>query len=639
MSIAKVKLIDLTTNLNNLDRILMSFIDLKGFHPVHASEIVEKVHGLTSFVTDNPCEPLLEELAEIEEKFAIVLPNIEQRDENYQFNDMFDYMHQFKERLENDSNHIKELENHIQKYSDALIQVKNIMTLDISLDDLFTCEYINIRFGRLPNSNVEKLKIFQNKPFIFKSFHHDNSNCWCVYFTTDEYKREVDNIFSSLFFERIYIPDFVHGTPKDAVESLNQEIENTKQMIESDRALIYEFIKESTAKLSAIKGELLFLNRVYDAKKYVVGLGNRFSISGFAEQKDVKAFKKAFEDFDDVEIEVNDAFSDRRIQPPTKLKNGWFSKPFQMFVEMYGLPSYGEIDPTPFVAITYALLFGAMFGDFGQGLVLILLGFLLVHYKKMKLGAIGIRVGISSALFGLLYGSFFGNEEILNPLYTQVLGLAGKPVHVMDSEFTMTLLIAAIGLGALLIVISMIFNIITLIRKRHFAELIASHNGLAGLILYGYILLGAAFELGLGYSIFNIWTILLFVGLPLVLIFFKEPLSRLFKKESMFPKGFGGFFVEGFFELFEIVLSYITNTMSFLRVGGFILSHAGMMLVVMSLMSMVGNAGWIVLILGNIFVMGLEGMIVAIQVLRLEFYEMFSRYYDGNGIAFKALNQ
>ncbi|MBN2299894.1 MAG: hypothetical protein JXC31_01775 [Acholeplasmataceae bacterium] len=639
MSIAKVKLVDLTSNLNNLDRILLTFIDLKGFHPVLASEIVEKVHGLTSFVTENPCEPLLASLAEIENKFKISLPNIEQRDENYQFDDIHDYLNEFKEHLESESNHVKELRNHIQKYMDAMIQVENIMNLEIPLDDLFACDYINIRFGRLPNSNVEKLRFFQNKPFIFKSFNHDNNNSWCVYITTDEFKREVDNIFSSLFFERIYIPDFVHGTPKDAVESLNQEILNTNKMIENEEIRINAFINDSKAKLAAIKGELLFLNRVYDAKQYVVGLGTKFSISGFAEEKDVKIFKEAFEEFDDVEIEVNDAYSDRRIKPPTKLKNGWFSKPFSMFVEMYGLPSYGEIDPTPFVALSYALLFGIMFGDFGQGLVLILLGYLLYHYKKMRLGAIGMRIGISSALFGLLYGSFFGNEEILEHFYIHTLGLAGRPISVMDSEFTMTLLIAAIGLGALLIVISMILNIITLIRKKHYAELIASHNGLAGLILYGYILVGAALELGLGYTVFNIWTILLFAGLPLILIFFKEPLERMFNKDRMFPNGFGGFFVEGFFELFEIILSYITNSMSFLRVGGFILSHAGMMLVVMSLMSMVGNAGWIVLILGNIFVMGLEGMIVGIQVLRLEFYEMFSRYYDGNGIAFNALNQ
>lgn len=107
----------------------------------------------------------------------------------------------------------------------------------------------------------------------------------------------------------------------------------------------------------------------------------------------------------------------------------------------------------------------------------------------------------------------------------------------------------------------------------------------------------------------------------------------------MFPNGFGGFFTEAFFELFEIVLSYITNTMSYMRVAGFVLSHAGMMLVVSSLMEMTGNAGPIVFIFGNIFVMALEGLIVGIQVLRLEFYEMFSRYYTGDGIPFKTLKE
>jgi V/A-type H+-transporting ATPase subunit I len=105
---------------------------------------------------------------------------------------------------------------------------------------------------------------------------------------------------------------------------------------------------------------------------------------------------------------------------------------------------------------------------------------------------------------------------------------------------------------------------------------------------------------------------------------------------KLFPDGFGGFFTEAFFETFETVLSYITNTMSFLRVGGFVLSHAGMMMVVFSLMDMFGPLGaTITFILGNLFVMGLEGLIVGIQVLRLEFYEMFSRYFEGNGIPFK----
>ncbi|MFA7422320.1 MAG: V-type ATPase 116kDa subunit family protein [Acholeplasmataceae bacterium] len=639
MGIAKIKLVDITSNTANLDPVLSRFVDLKDFHPVLASEILERVHGSTSFVAENPCQPLLQELDEIEKKYDLNLPATEQRDYNYDFNEMYDYMAQIKESLSTEVNNIKELEAHIRKYKDALIQVKNIESLDIALNDLFACEFISIRFGRLPKDSVEKLRFFQSRPFVFKSFTQDANNSWCMYYTTDEYKREVDNIFSSLFFERIFIPDFVHGRPKEAISALEEEIKQGQKMIDAYKSDIYDITCGCSTRLSCIKAELLFLNRTFEAKKYVVGLGDKFTISGFVEEHNVEKIKVAFEDMnDDIKLEVQEADADKRITPPTKLKNGWFSKPFGMFVEMYGLPGYKDIDPTPFVAITYSLLFGIMFGDLGQGLVLMLLGWLLYKYKNMRLGAVGVRIGLSSAIFGLIYGSVFGNEELLNPMF-HALGFDHKPIHVMDPGFTMTLLIAAIGIGAFLIVIAMILNIVTLLKKKKYAEVIASHNGFAGLMLYGFILVGVVLQMGLQIPVFNGLTIGIFVGLPLFLIFLKEPIERKFHGHKMFPTGFGGFFVEGFFELFEIVLSYVTNTMSFLRVGGFVLSHAGMMLVVTSLMTMVGGTGSIiVLVFGNIFVMALEGMIVGIQVLRLEFYEMFSRYYEGNGVAFNALN-
>jgi len=134
-------------------------------------------------------------------------------------------------------------------------------------------------------------------------------------------------------------------------------------------------------------------------------------------------------------------------------------------------------------------------------------------------------------------------------------------------------------------------------------------------------------------GIVNIFYILGLIVLPLLLIFFKKPLtSILTHRGKAFENGIGEFIIENFFELFEYVLSYLSNSMSFLRVGGFILSHAGMMAVVMSLADMVGaGAGPIVVIFGNLFVMCLEGLIVGIQVLRLEFYEIFSRNFEGNG--------
>src|SRR5699024_3541153 len=106
-------------------------------------------------------------------------------------------------------------------------------------------------------------------------------------------------------------------------------------------------------------------------------------------------------------------------------------------------------------------------------------------------------------------------------------------------------------------------------------------------------------------------------------------------KKPPFPEGVGGYLSVELFELFEVVLSFFSNTMSFLRVGGFVLSHAGMMAVVFTLSEMVGSAASpVVIVVGNLFVMGMEGLIVGIQVLRLEFYELFSRYFDGDGVPF-----
>ena len=204
----------------------------------------------------------------------------------------------------------------------------------------------------------------------------------------------------------------------------------------------------------------------------------------------------------------------------------------------------------------------------------------------------------------------------------------------------MTLLMAAIGLGIVLILISMTFNIVLNFKKKNIGEAILSQNGLCGVTFYVAVI-GAALGTLTGQHFVNIFYILILIVLPLILMFLKEPLIRKLEEHGeMFPNGFGAFFVEGFFELFEVVLSFITNTMSFLRVGGFVLSHAGMMLVVYTLAEMVGGFGEIiVLILGNVFVMCLEGLIVGIQVLLLEFYEMFSRYYEGNGIPFKTIKE
>lgn len=637
MAVAKLKLFRINANVTNLDQVLERFVSLECVHPVEANKFVDQVHGLTSIISQNPCSLIYKELIDIEKENQIEIPEVVIYKMDYSLDNMRDYVSNVHEKLKKLVQDKKETISLITKYKNALIQVKNIENLDISLDDLFSCEYCNARVGRIPMDSIMKLQYYENKPFIFKSFHEEKNYCWCMYLSTNKYEREIDNIFSSLFFERIHIPDFVHGTPESAQVSLAMEIKVAEDSLDSINKAIKKIIDTNINVLSNIKGELIFLNKIYDAKKYVVGLGDKFSITGFVETKNVSKVEKKFADIEEIETEIMPPDSDKRLKPPTKLWNSWFAKPFGSFVEMYGLPGYFDIDPTPILAITYSLLFGIMFGDLGHGLLLALLGFLIYRKTKSNLAAVAIRIGLVSAVFGFLYGSFFGNEEILVPIFTRVFGFNDKLIHIMDPDFTMTLLISTVALGSLLIISSMILNMIVSFKKKNIAELFFSHNGVAGLTFYIFVIAAVTLSVVGTFSIINPITIILFVVLPLGLIVMKQPLDRLFHGKKMFPEKISGFIIESFFELFEVILSYITNTMSFLRVGGFVLSHAGMMLVVFTLMGMssgiIGQS--IIFVLGNLFVMGLEGLIVGIQVLRLEFYEMFSRYFEGNGISFE----
>ena len=210
--------------------------------------------------------------------------------------------------------------------------------------------------------------------------------------------------------------------------------------------------------------------------------------------------------------------------------------------------------------------------------------------------------------------------------------MAGKPIEVMANESVNVLLLGAIAIGATLILISMAINIVLRLRRKDYGEALFSHNGVAGFIFYASIIVMLTMDMLLNIKVLNIVTELIFFGIPLVIILFRVPLKNLIKKVALTPhEGWLGYLVEAFFEMIEVLLSFVSNSMSFLRVGGFVLSHAGMMMVVITLMELAGMFGPVVLVLGNIFVMVIEGLIVGIQTLRLQYYEMFSRYYEGGG--------
>ena len=159
----------------------------------------------------------------------------------------------------------------------------------------------------------------------------------------------------------------------------------------------------------------------------------------------------------------------------------------------------------------------------------------------------------------------------------------------------------------------------------------------AGLVFYTS-LVAAIVSFMLGKSIVSGLFILILMIVPLVVIFFKEPLENAMDgKKELIEGGVGMFITQGIFELFEVMLSFFSNTLSFVRIGAFAVSHAAMMGVVMMLAGAEngGDINIIAVVLGNLFVCGMEGLIVGIQVLRLEYYELFSRFYKGTGREFR----
>lgn len=648
MAIERMRLVQITGDVSQLDRTLLVCSKSGAFHPELVVQPGEKDHGYTQFSQDNPWRPLLGKVTDIALACSLDLIYTEPGDnksdsgeENAVLDEfMNDFLTDFQKKMFSLSEEKNALLGAIEQGSSALEQLEHMDNLDVSLDEIFACKNFEVRFGRLPIDSYKKLGYYADQNFLFAPLQPEGDYQWGVYFTTEDFEAEVDDIFASLYFERVWIPEYVHGTPGMAKANLEMAVRMAKEELKATEELLGELVHENAEAFLSIYSYLRFRDESFELRKYVSVYRNQFHLVGFFPKAEQAALEGELAAVGELTVEFRPQDSDKRLITPTKLKNNWLFRPFEMFVDMYGTPAYTEIDPTPFLGMTYILLFGIMFGDLGQGLVIALLGVCLSKFKKMEFGKILTRIGISAACFGVVYGSVFGLEHLLDPFYTDVLGLPGKPVEVMDPLTINNLLLVAVGLGIFLILSAMTINIVMGFKNQDWEKAIFSNNGIAGMVFYLSVLVGAVSMLTGGPNLFTAPYILGFILFPILIIFLKHPLGKLAKgsREIKPEDGIGSFVIEGIFELFEVALSFVTNTLSFLRVGGFIISHAGMMAVVLTLTEMMTGAGSLAaLVIGNLFVMALEGFIVGIQSLRLEFYELFSRYFEGQGKPFRPI--
>ena len=629
MAILKMKFISIVGRKDYFEEFALNHVVNSGIELVDAMSKLENVKGLTRFTDEEMHRDLMKRVMDIAEYVGI-----KKRDLNLPINCN---LHYTASQLENEISAIemaiKEHEELKKKYQDDINryfhmqkQIELLNGIDVDLESFFNFEFIKFRFGKMPNKSYKQLQLYiDDLEAIVYTISHDDDYTWLIYFTPRVYSEKVDSIFSSLYFEREWLPSEFRGTPSEVLIQLKDklyELQNEQRKLEEN---IKVFSKSVRDKITTFYAAATQINLLSEIRKHAACTRESFYITGWIPEKEFNALKPILDSDKKIMYILEEPDMLKSLKPPTELKNNPLFKPFETFVRMYGLPAYNEIDPTSFVAITYSFIFGIMFGDVGQGLCLFIGGLLIYLTKKMNLAAIVALAGVFSTLFGFMYGSIFGFESILKPLW------------LSPRENVMTMLITSVAFGVFLILVAMIINIINSIKAKDWGKVFFDTNGLAGLLFYAALISSVAL-IFTGHSLPGALILAVFFGIPLLLMFFKEPLTHWVEKKSkIFPEHKAMFFLESFFELFEVLLSYLTNTISFLRVGAFALSHAGMMAVVMLLAGAEhgGSPNIVVLVLGNAFVCLLEGLIVGIQVLRLEYYEMFSRFYRGNGKEFK----
>jgi len=392
-----------------------------------------------------------------------------------------------------------------------------------------------------------------------------------------------------------------------------------------------------------------------------------FDIPRFHEIKDLDRTESKFEEESylkdrDREKEVSKkeekVEKDLRVTTPTIMRNPWFIRPFELITRMYGIPSYSEVDPTPFLAFTFPLIFGLMFGDIGHGLCLIIAGILGgIIFRKKNIGKFSWIIfycGMGAILGGLFYGEFFGYEDFfgipLEPIFIPIpfLGPVNlyNPIENIQNVFKFALFVGVIHIN-----LGWFLELINYFRQGK--KYIAFSNSFMKICLLtgGTYLI---FQYGINLTIWlspayipTFWgTILLpspilLVIVPGILLIILKPFGKLFRISYLKKESYWALMGEGTMETFETALSVLSNVASYIRLLALALAHIALMISIQALSSLLQGEGTLFeifkilgLLLGNIIVILLEGILVFINTIRLHFYEFFFKFYKGTGTEF-----
>ena len=379
-------------------------------YPVKAKKVISNLDHATSMEDRNPYNEVLDELYNVMDVLHIERVDRPVQSAFLNVREILDYISEIHQKLD-DINEIKRgIKKDYYENQEAIELISCLHRDRISIDDIHELKYVALRFGKLPLSQIEKIKYFDSYPFVYQELSHTDQFAWIVYGGVEHSIGEIDNIFSSMNFEEVKLPKFAHGKMEEAVAELKAENKTMEAYLQELDQRIEKVKEENEEQLLGDFWKTYRLKELYKKGKYVVDLKT-------------KAAVYAFSSFNNNELEaiVNvpgitihelpiDTYQDQGIEGPVYVENNAFFQPFEC---LFTFKPGEKFDPTVIAGVVMMLSALVLLGDLGVGVLAILLSFII----KGNISKLLQRVGAAVTIGGLLSGTVFYSMSLYNSIF------------------------------------------------------------------------------------------------------------------------------------------------------------------------------------------------------------------------------
>lgn len=379
-------------------------------YPVKAKKVISNLDHATSMEDRNPYNEVLDELYNVMDVLHIERVDRPVQSAFLNVREILDYISEIHQKLDD----INEIKRGIKKdyyENQEAIELLSCLNRDrISIDDIHELKYVALRFGKLPLSQIEKIKYFDSYPFVYQELSHTDQFAWIVYGGVEHSIGEIDNIFSSMNFEEVKIPKFAHGKMEEAVAELKAEDKTMEAYLQELDQRIEKVKEENEEQLLGDFWKTYRLKELYKKGKYVVDLKTKAAVYAFSSFN-----KNELEDIVNVpgitihELPI-DTYQDQGIEGPVYVENNTFFQPFEC---LFTFKPGEKFDPTVIAGVVMMLSALVLLGDLGVGVLAILLSFII----KGNISKLLQRVGAAVTIGGLLSGTVFYSMSLYNSIF------------------------------------------------------------------------------------------------------------------------------------------------------------------------------------------------------------------------------